>query len=141
MEYTSQDIAGMEYNRSQVIAGMEYTSQVVAGMDNRSQVIAGMEYVSQVIANCFQAILQLPSAQFSQLDARDRLPNNFTSADAKLRTCNMKRYDNKSQDIAGMDFNTCQVIAGMEYISQDIAGMEYTVQEIAVMDIFKEART
>ena len=26
-----QDIAGMEYKRSQVIAGMEYTSQVTAG--------------------------------------------------------------------------------------------------------------
>ena len=31
MDYTSQDLAGMEYKRSQVIAGMEYTSQVIAG--------------------------------------------------------------------------------------------------------------
>ena len=141
MEYTSQDIAGMKYNRSQVIAGMEYTSQVIAGMDNISQVIAGMEYVSQVIANCFQAILQLLSAQFSQSDARYRLTNNFTSAGTKVRRCNMTRHDNKSQDIAGMDFSTCQVITGMVYISHDIAGMEYAVQAITVMDFCDEART
>ena len=122
MEYTSQVIAGMDYI-SQDITGIAYTSQVIAGIDTKSQVIAGMEYVSQVIANCFRAILQLLSAQFSQPDARDRLTNNFTSAEAKLRTRNLKMYDNKSQDIAGMDFSTCQVVAGMEYISQDIAGM------------------
>ena len=124
MEYTSQVIAGMDYI-SQDITGIEYTSQVIAGMDNISQVIAGMEYVSQVIANCFRAILQLLSEQFSQSDARDRLINNFTSAGAQLRTRNMSRYDNTSQDIAGMDLNTFQVIAGMEYMSKDIAGMEY----------------
>ena len=58
-------------------------------MDNRSQVIDGMEYVSTVISNCFHTILQLLSAQFSQLDARDRLTNNFTSARAELRTGHM----------------------------------------------------
>ena len=117
MEYTSQVIAGMDYI-SQDKTGIAYTSQVIAGIDNKSQVKAGMEYVSQ-------AILQLLSEQFSQSDARDRLINNFTSAGAKLRTRNMSRYDNTSQDIAGMDLNTFQVIAGMEYMSKDIAGMEY----------------
>ena len=58
-------------------------------MDNRNQVIDGMEYVSTVISNCFHTILQLLSAQFSQLDARDRVTNNFTSARAELRTCHM----------------------------------------------------
>ena len=32
MDSSSQDLAGMEYKRSQVIAGMEYTGQVIAGM-------------------------------------------------------------------------------------------------------------
>ena len=40
-----------------------------------------------------------------------------------------------SQDIAGMDFITCQVIAGMDYKGQDVAGMEHIIQEIAVMDL------
>ena len=54
----------------------------------------------------------------------------------------MTRYDNKKhQDIAGMDFNTCQVIAGMEYISQGIAGMEYMIHESAVMVYIVESRT
>ncbi len=161
MYYTSHDIAGMECNRSQVISGMGHTSQVIAGMeyvsqdiagmdyichviagmDHKSQVIPGMEYLSQVIMNCFQAILQLLSAQFSQSDARYRLTNNFTSAGAKMRTCNLTRHDTKSQDIAGMDFSTCQVITGMVYISHDIAGMECGVQAITVMDFCDEART
>ena len=110
-------------------------------MDNIGQVISGMEYLSQVIMNCFQATLQLLSAQFSQWDARYRLTNNFTSAGTNVRTCNMTRHDNKSQDIAGMDFSTCQVITGMVYISHDIAGMEYGVQAITVMDFCNEART
>ena len=110
-------------------------------MDNIGHAITGMEYLSQYIMNCFQAILQLLSAQFSQSDARYRLNRNITSAGAKLRTCNMTRYDNNSQDIAGMDFNTCQVITGMVYISHDIAGMEYGVQAITVMDFCDEART
>ena len=53
----------------------------------------------------------------------------------------MRRYDNTSQDIAGMDFSTCQVIAGMKYMSQYIAGMAYMIQEIAVMEFCDEART
>ncbi len=122
MEYTRQVIAGMDY-RSQDITGITYTSQVIAGIDTKGQVIAGMEYVSQVIANCFRAILQLLSQQFSQSDARNR--HNFTSSGAPLRTPHMSRYDNTSHDIAGMDLNTFQVIAGIEYMSKDIAGMEY----------------
>ena len=49
--------------------------------------------------------------------------------------------DYKSRDIAGKEPNKGQVIAGMEYMSQDIAGMEYTIQEIAVMVYRVEART
>ena len=145
MDFTSQDVAGIEQKRRHVIAediaGMNCRCRVIAGMDNRSQVIAGMEYANQVIANCFQAIQQLLSAQLSQSDARDRRTNNFTSAGAKLRTCNMTRHDNKIQDIAGMDFNTCQVITGMVYIRHDIAGMVYGVQAITVIDFCDEART
>ena len=53
----------------------------------------------------------------------------------------MSRYDNTSQDIAGMDFSTCQVIAGMVYMSQDIAGMAHMIQAIAFMELCDEART
>ena len=40
MKYTSQDIAGMEYSMSQVIAGMDHKSQDIAGMEYTSQDIA-----------------------------------------------------------------------------------------------------
>ena len=48
MNCTSQDLAGMEYKRSQVSAGMEYTSQVIAGMSQKSHDTAGMDYRCQV---------------------------------------------------------------------------------------------
>ena len=60
---------------------------------------------------------------------------------AELRMRYMSRYDNTSQDIAGMDFSTCQVIAGMVYMSQDIAGMAHVIQAISVMELCDEART
>ena len=51
MDYTSQDVAGIEQKRRHVIAediaGMNYRCRVIAGMDNRSQVIAGMEYANR----------------------------------------------------------------------------------------------
>ena len=53
----------------------------------------------------------------------------------------MSRYDNTSHDVAGMDLNTFQVIAGIEYMSKDIAGMAAITEEIAVMDLCNEART
>ena len=43
MKYTSQDIAGMEYSMSQVIAGMDHKIQDIAGMEYTSQDIAGMD--------------------------------------------------------------------------------------------------
>ena len=53
----------------------------------------------------------------------------------------MSRYDNTSHDVAGMDLNTFQVIAGIEDMSKDIAGMADITEEIADMDLCNEART
>ena len=115
MDYTSQDIAGMEHKRSYVIAGMDYSKTChswhgVCKLGNSwhgpympghswhgtilGQVIAGMEYVNQVIANCNQAIRQLLSAQLSQSGVRDRRTNNFTIAGSQMRRCHLIGYDN-----------------------------------------------
>ena len=115
MDYTSQDIAGMEHKRSYVVAGMDYSKTChswhgVCKLGNSwhglympghswhgtilGQVIAGMEYVNQVIANCNQAIRQLLSAQLSQSGVRDRRTNNFTIAGSQMRRRHLIGYDN-----------------------------------------------
>ena len=60
---------------------------------------------------------------------------------AELRMRYMSRYDNTSQDIAGMDFSTCQVIAGIDFSCQDVASIEQISQEIAAMACVESART
>ena len=57
MDYTSQDVAGIEQKRRHVIAedmaGMNCRCRVIAGMDNRSQVIAGMQYAKATHCELF----------------------------------------------------------------------------------------
>ena len=53
----------------------------------------------------------------------------------------MSRCDNTSQDIAGMDLMTFQVIAGMDYRSQYIADIAHMIQAIGVTEFPDEIRT
>ena len=70
-----------------------------------------------------------------------RLVDVFVCVPNTQNKCSKTGMDYKSRDIAGKEPNKGQVIAGMEYMSQDIAGMEYMIQEIAVMVYRVEART
>jgi len=70
-----------------------------------------------------------------------RLVDVFVCVPNTQKICSKTGMDYKSRDIASTEPNKGQVIAGMEYMSQDIAGMEYMIQEIAVMVYRVEART